>query len=204
MARDYKARPSETKKGASIWSGILIGVLVGLVLAVVVAVWLGRSNPFADRLQSADTKPAADVPAKPAKSPNQVIDPLAKSGGATTNDKPRFDFYNILQGNETAVTDQEAKQAQAAKAAEQYYLQAGAFPNAEDADNLKARLALMGYEAAIQTVEIPDKGVWHRVRLGPYKIDEANSTRDTLAQNKIQVSMIKIKNQSDGTQSKPN
>ena len=49
-----------------------------------------------------------------------------------------------------------------------YYLQAGAFQNAADADNLKARLALAGLEAQIQTATVPDKGVWHRVRMGPY------------------------------------
>lgn len=205
MARDYKSRPAEKKKkGSSVWPGILIGLLVGLAAAAAIAVWVGRSNPFAPREPANDNKPVPEHEAKSKKPSNQVIDPLAKATTPDDTEKPRFDFYKILPGNETAATDQDAKPAQTAKAEDQYYLQAGAFPNPADADNLKARLALMGFEAAIQTIEIPDKGVWHRVRLGPYKIDEANKTRDTLAQNKIQASLVKIKNQNDTSQSKPN
>lgn len=200
MARDYKSRPSEKKKGSSVWPGIMIGLLVGLLAAAAIAIWVGRSNPFAEREAGSD-KPAAEH-GKTDKTNKQIVDPLAKA--TADADKPRFDFYKILPGKETAATDQGVKQDQPAKAEEQYFLQAGAFPNPEDADNLKARLALMGFEAAIQTVDIPGKGTWHRVRLGPYKIDEANKTRDSLAQNKIDASLVKIKNQNDGTQSKSN
>lgn len=203
MARDYKSRPAEKKKSSSIWPGIIIGLLVGLAAAAAVAVWVGRSNPFVDREHATDNA-SAKQPPHSGKSSNRIIDPLANAEAPTTPDKPRFDFYKILPGNETAGSDQDTKHAQAPKVIEQYYLQAGAFPNAEDADNLKARLALMGLEAAIQTVDIPNKGIWHRVRLGPYPVDEANKTRDTLAQNKITVSMVKIKNQNDTNPSKSN
>ena len=203
MARDYKSRPAEKKKSSSIWPGIIIGLLVGLAVAAAVAVWVGRSNPFVDREHTTDNA-SAKRPNPSGKSSNRIIDPLANAEAPTTTDKPRFDFYKILPGNETTGSDQEAKHTPAPKVIEQYYLQAGAFPNAEDADNLKARLALMGYEAAIQTVDIPNKGIWHRVRLGPYPIDEASKTRDSLAQNKITASMVKIKNQNDTNTSKPN
>ena len=39
------------------------------------------------------------------------------------------------------------------------FLQAGAFQSAPDADNLKARLALLGMQASVQTTTLPDKGV---------------------------------------------
>jgi len=76
---------------------------------------------------------------------------------------------------------------------EMFFLQAGAFPNATDADNLKARLALLGVEATIQTATLPDKGVWHRVRIGPYaSIEELNRARDTLKQNGYDTSLVKV------------
>ena len=56
----------------------------------------------------------------------------------------------------------------AAKAGERFWLQAGSFAGESDAENLKARLALAGWEAAVQKAEIPDKGTRYRVRLGPY------------------------------------
>lgn len=203
MARDYKSRPAEKKKSRSIWPGIIIGLLVGLAIAAAVAVWVGRSNPFVDR-EHAENDTTAKHPAPSAKSSNRIVDPLANAEAPATSDKPRFDFYKILPGNETAGPDQATKHTQTPQVIEQYYLQAGAFPNAEDADNLKARLALMGLEATIQTVDIPNKGIWHRVRLGPYPLDEANKTRDTLTQNKITVSMVKIRNQNNTNSSKSN
>ena len=45
-----------------------------------------------------------------------------------------------------------------------YYLQAGAFQSAVRCGQLKARLALAGLEAQIQTATLPDNSVWHRVR----------------------------------------
>jgi cell division protein FtsN len=73
-------------------------------------------------------------------------------------------------------------------------LQAGAFQNAADADNLKARLALLGFEATIETSTMADKGTLHRVRVGPYtSVEELNRTRDTLKQNGVQTTLIKLR-----------
>lgn len=56
------------------------------------------------------------------------------------------------------------------------FLQTGSFQSAADADNQKAKLALMGAEAEVQQVMLQDK-VWYRVRLGPFKkMDEASTT----------------------------
>ena len=48
------------------------------------------------------------------------------------------------------------------------YLQVGAFENPNEADNLKARLALSGIQASAQRTQLPDGRVVHRVRIGPY------------------------------------
>ncbi|HTA65042.1 MAG TPA: SPOR domain-containing protein, partial [Xanthomonadaceae bacterium] len=49
----------------------------------------------------------------------------------------------------------------------QYLLQAGAFRNNEQADDLKARIAMLGLIGHVETVQTPS-GEMHRVRLGPY------------------------------------
>jgi cell division protein FtsN len=73
-------------------------------------------------------------------------------------------------------------------------LQAGAFSNAPEADNMKARLALLGVEAMIQTTPAADKGLLHRVRMGPYtSVDELNRTRETLKQNGISTTLIRVR-----------
>ena len=74
-----------------------------------------------------------------------------------------------------------------------YFLQVGSFQAATEADNMKARLALLGLEAIIQTANIPDKGVWHRVRIGPFtNIDDMNRARSLLAQNNLSSSLVKV------------
>ena len=72
-----------------------------------------------------------------------------------------------------------------------YLLQVGSFPNAVDADNLKARLAMLGLEASVQVAEVPDKGVWHRVHMGPYASrEEVKNVQLILKQNGISATPI--------------
>ena len=85
-----------------------------------------------------------------------------------------------------------SKSGSAAAAQEIYFLQAGSFPNAEDADKLKAKLAMLGMEASVQIAFIPDKGTWHRVRLGPYKgADEMSKTRAVLKKNGVEATPMR-------------
>ena len=77
-----------------------------------------------------------------------------------------------------------------------YFIQAGSFQNPADADNQKARLAILGFESSVEPANLPDKGVWYRVRMGPYaKLDDINKVRQALAQNGIDASLIKVKDQ---------
>jgi cell division protein FtsN len=173
--------------------GLFIGLFVGLAIALGVAFYLNKTPiPFGK------TKPATKD--EGAKTPTVAGMPQ----GATTKDRPKFDFYKILPGAEESVTEKELKEAaRAAKAAEgakaeaaraTYYIQAGSFQNPADADNQKAKLALLGLEAAVEPTSLPDKGTWYRVRLGPYaKIDDLNRVRQNLAQNGIDASLVKLK-----------
>jgi DedD protein len=47
-------------------------------------------------------------------------------------------------------------------------VQAGSFRAAEDARSLRDRLARKDYPAFVQQVDLGDRGIWHRVRIGPY------------------------------------
>lgn len=190
--KDYKPRPREKKRkpvGGTLL-GIFIGLVLGLAIATAAAIYVTNSPvPFVNKTQSTRaTPPQAD----------QKLADAAKAGQA---EKPKFDFYKILPGQEEPVTDRELKSA-AAKQADKpgaprdlYVVQAGAFQNPADADNLKARLALMGLQASVEPANLPDKGTWYRVRLGPYtQLDEINRVRQTLAQNGVDASLVKIKN----------
>jgi len=199
VTKDYKKAqrlPGRRSGGGSLLLGILIGLILGLAIALAVAWYINKvPSPFLGRQppasKSEPPKAAAGVP--PAKR-----DELPAKSAET---KPRFDFYKILPGNEEPATDQQLREAQkgsAAKTKEAFFLQAGAFQNGADADNLKARLALLGIEAAVQTISLPDKGVWYRVRVGPYtSVEELTRTRDTLKQNGVNTSLIKVREATD-------
>ena len=72
-----------------------------------------------------------------------------------------------------------------------YYLQAGAFREIDDAENTRAKLALLGFEASIS--EKPNEsGVLHRVRVGPFpQVDAMNKARAKLIDSGIDVAIVK-------------
>lgn len=169
----------------------LIGLFVGLVLGVVIAagvVWyLNRSHspfqnkdgllPSAERGKGATAGAAESLPAKP-------------------GEKQRFDFYNILPGGQDAAPAPKAPPpaADAPIVNESYFLQAGAFQKKADAENLKGELALLGIEAAVSEVTLPEKGKMYRVRSGPYaKAEEMNRVRTQLSQGGVQATVVKVK-----------
>ena len=111
-----------------------------------------------------------------------------------SEEKPRFDFYSILPGNEAPATKspQEPPRSPSAPVKETFYLQAGAFQSPAEADNMKARLAMLGIEAAVRSNATTERGTLHRVRIGPFeRVEEVNRTRDTLKQNGIETTLIK-------------
>ena len=166
-------RNSGRSGGSTIFTGVLIGLIIGAVLAVGVALWATHNNPF--KLVTPERAPAKTAPAP--------VHP------ATPDAAPSFDFYKVLPSD----APNELPPTPDAKAnTPLYYLQAGAFQSPADADNLKAQLALLGIEAVIQTNDMGDKGVFHRVRIGPLRaMDEVNRTRTLLTQNNIPATLVK-------------
>ena len=191
MSFDYKqVQPLRPDSSSSFLIGLFFGFLLGLGVAAGIAIYFFKTPiPFSDRPKPADIKPLAGD--------QKAVEP-AKA--AKADEKPRFDFYRILPGKEEPVTERQVRESakQAAKPGapkESYFLQVGSFPNPADADNLKARLALMGMEANVEPANVAGKGVWYRVRLGPYtRVDEINRVRQQLTQNGVDVSLVKVTN----------
>jgi len=195
-----RRRPASSRKsgfGGTLF-GIFIGVALGLSLAAAVAFYLMKAgNPYVSASPAASRDVSKETP-------------KSGRGEAAAPEKPRFDFYKILPGGEeprvpkaavppsdkaVAKVDERAAQTdkdKAAKAAERFWLQAGSFANEADAEDLKARLALAGWEAAIQPVSLPEKGQRFRVRLGPYdNTDELSRMKSELAKRGFEVAVIK-------------
>ena len=72
-----------------------------------------------------------------------------------------------------------------------YLLQVGAFPNAADAETLKAKLALQGFIANVQSVNVGGQN-YHRVRLGPFpSATDLESTKQRLSSAGIKAIALK-------------
>ncbi|SFE66974.1 SPOR domain-containing protein [Nitrosomonas sp. Nm166] len=85
-----------------------------------------------------------------------------------------------------------APQTKNTKPIEKYFLQAGSFRKNDDAENLKARLALLGVLASVQPIDLAEKGIWYRVRVGPFtKKEDVDETSASLRENGIATQFIK-------------
>jgi cell division protein FtsN len=73
-----------------------------------------------------------------------------------------------------------------------YVLQAGSYKRFEDADRVKAQLALQGIESTVQRVSI-DNNTWHRVRVGPITdIAELNRVRQRLTEAEVDFLVVRV------------
>ena len=199
--------------------GLLLGVVISLAVALWLN---RLSNPFVEKGRApepiskvAPAQPQAPAEAakaaeKAAKGAVPATGTPDKTAAAKSPERPRFEFYRILPG-EKEVGEKEAAAAPKstppaaplAKAGsspaapkphsgETYWLQAGAFTEEREADNLKAKIALTGLEASVRPVSIPDKGTLYRVRLGPYQsLDDANRIKGALTQNGVGAAIIR-------------
>jgi cell division protein FtsN len=161
----------------------------------------------------------------PAATAPQASEPaVADSGKPKEPPKKSYDFYKVLEANEVVIPDAEltekARAEQQAKSAAnatpgatatptpgvapatasggRYILQAGSYPDAKGADEIKAKLALLGFQANVQPVTVNGKQ-WNRVRLGPYaSASDLESAKRSLSDNGINA--IALKEQPPGQQ----
>ncbi|MEJ2390327.1 MAG: SPOR domain-containing protein [Gammaproteobacteria bacterium] len=203
MPRDYAKNSSKrTKKPGQLpgWAWMLGGLSIGLFVAFLVYlnndIHPGKKTnivrAFKETLQDARSVRKHDAKAPP---PPPQDKHKAKTA---VKPKPSFDFYTILPELEVAVPEQEIA-AQSKKPASQqdnktnYILQAGSFRDYKQADQLKAKLALQGIEAKIQSVQV-NQDTWHRVRIGPiHEMARLTATLRRLKQQKIPVIIVKSK-----------
>jgi len=201
--------------------GIVIGLVIGLAIAVVVALVITKgSTPFTDKGhatkstettagQAADpNKPmygnkeaareaAKDFVKEPPKAP-PAADPLqavVDKIQATPTPAPAPKAAPAIPAASNVAPQPVAKPAPAAADAGDdkfiYYLQAGAFREIADAENARAKLALLGFEANVSD-RATDTGVLHRVRLGPFnQVETMNKVRSKLSENGIDVAVVR-------------
>jgi cell division protein FtsN len=204
MARNNRNtnRPTMTQQshrgGGGWFLGLLIGLIIGLAFAAGLA-WYIYTRPSDLRRPEHVPEPqpieevaptiqeggASGTP-QPAQQ-NQAPPVIPPSAPAQAPAPPNFSFYDILPGEKPSTPNEpETKLPR-----EVWWLQVAALRDAKDADRLKAKLALLGLSAQVQNAK-GDKGVLYRVRVGPYKTEDAAlGALDTLSANKYEPRLFK-------------
>lgn len=207
---------SPLRQRGSTLTGVIIGLIVGLGIAVAVALVITKgASPFTDRSNKmgrpADLEPSqASDPNKPMygnRAPVPQVPPAqpkAPTPAPATQQQPDSDplgaaIAGMQEPRPSAApapaapvnTAAPAPGAAAVTDGYIYYLQAGAFREMSDAENTRAKLALLGFEAAI-TDRSTDSGVLHRVRVGPYtQVEAVNKARAKLLDSGIDVAIVR-------------
>jgi len=167
MPADYKSRGHVREKKplpGFVW--LLAGLAIGLFVALLV--YLDAQPKTTGSFSSAVQNELNKIKPQPK--------PRADKKTTAARQEPKFNFYTILPELEVLIPDSETRPPENKSkpgitreitSGKQYILQAGSFRKQDDADKLKASLALLGFEASVQHVTINHED-WHRVRLGPY------------------------------------
>lgn len=195
-------RSSHARRGGGsatpAWAWLLGGILIGIVLSAV-AIFGGMAPGLR---APATPEPAANAPAR--------TEPAADEAAPA---RPRYEFYSVLPEQEVVIPDSELRervraetpaantdpaQATAATApatAVRYRLQAGSYRDPRPAEEAKARLALLGVSASVQSVNI-NGATYHRVYVGPFdSAAEVERVKQQLADSGMQAIAVREQTQ---------
>jgi cell division protein FtsN len=188
--------------------GLIIGLLVGLAVALVVALYVSKVPvPFVDKLpQRTADQDAAEAERNKNWNPNA---PLAGKAGVPPSAGSDADAQTAAQAASGASAPTAAAgiplppgtvPAAAARPpaldprpeVTGLFIQAGAFGKPEDAEQQRARLAMLGFSARISERDQGGRLVY-RVRVGPYETrEETQGPMDRLQAAGIEVSLVRV------------
>lgn len=203
-------------------AGLITGVCVVIALYLVEAV-----PGFIDNHPDPAISPAPLPIPEPIGLDGKRTDKRQQEGTQPRTPAPKFDFYTILPEMEVSVPEWETdappppsestakneieaedetetrttaakdKPALTATEDDRYILQIGSFRRPDEAERVKANLALLGVNTEIQRVVIDGGDVWHRVRAGPYQNARTlNQARQRLIDNNVDFMLLKLKRDS--------
>jgi cell division protein FtsN len=155
-------------------SPFMAGLAAGLLFAGGLALYITQSPlPFVDRVGTRADSKSATAKGQSTADPNKSL--LPKDVGIMESPAEA--------GIEPSVVS---------PAGMSYLIQVGAFKTPEDAEQMRARMAILGFEAKVSNVD-RDGMVLHRVRLGPYpSIEDLNRARSRVEENGIESVIIRV------------
>ncbi len=196
--------------------GLVVGLLVGLSLALGVALYITKAPiPFVNKVP-----PRTAEQDKAEAERNKNWDPNAPLGARGTG-KPGISAAPTVVPASTALPTAPAMQAAAASAAAPrsnrdaaallagsaasaprsttsgvdpfvYFVQVGAYSNADEAEQQRGKLAMSGLTAKITEREQAGRTIY-RVRLGPYnRKDDADALQIRLTESSIDARLVRV------------
>jgi len=194
MPTDYKGRgDGRSKKPLPGFVWLLGGLTIGLFVALLV--YLDKQPDVTANFGAAVQKELNKIK----KRADEVTTDSNDKKTSSDKNEPKFNFYTILPELEVLIPDSETQPPEKRPASsiaednKKYVLQAGSFKNKNDAEKLKASLALLGFQANIQSVTV-NSTPWHRVRIGPYsQSNDLYDKIDQLQQNGIKAIAMELK-----------
>jgi len=201
--------------------GLIVGVLVGLALALAVALYVTKVPvPFINKVpQRTPEQDAAEVERNKSWDPNAPlatkpgVRPVAPSGSAvaptvppaTTTvpapTRPASAAADAARPPRDAAATQSGADGAAASAVQSakpgvdpfvYFVQVGAFGKPEDAEQQRAKLAMLGFSAKVTEREQAGR-LMYRVRLGPYPgRDEAEGAQARLQSGGETAALVRV------------
>jgi cell division protein FtsN len=194
MPKDYKNIKPKNKTNSVGYTkqlkSFFAGLTVGLCVAIVVYFYQHDRGQQTQTIQAQVT----------------VENSVPELDSSDDTPPPSFDFYQILPNMEVNVSEWEAEEDETIEEKVEprseksaiYILQIGSFKQYDAADEVKAKLALMGISADIQRVVINGKDIRHRVRVGPYGDQEKLSmVRQQLTENNLNYMLLKLKSENE-------
>ena len=175
MTHDFAKRHTTMNSSApSIpgWVWFLTGLVAGIFISFLA--YLGKIVPSDPQTRGLSVLPKAE--------PDQIVEEM------------QFDFYDLFPRSEVAILEEYNTEGLRAESDGPFanLLQAGSFPHADDADQLRAELILLGMEVFVKEIKI-DGDKWYRVMVGPLATDlDLNRTQDKLAEAEIESIPLKV------------
>ena len=127
-----------------------------------------------------EEKPTQTVPIKPQKSIEAVIESATKEEKKVSSEKVASTKPAKAAGETKKEDSKESAKKEpdppAAKEEKQFFVQVASFPAEKDAAHKESELKKRGYRALVVKAEIPGKGTYYRVRIGPFnRLDRAKA-----------------------------
>ena len=192
MPKDYKhvLNKNAVETGGNSIAPFFAGVCAGLLVTTVVIFQFIKTELV---------EPVTEEEEVVTLEPEEEKVSLAKLVEQDQIEEPTYEFYKILPDLEINVSewDETISPVENTNPTKTepgvYVLQVGSFRKLEAADEVKAKLALLGINADIQRVVINGQDVFHRVRVGPYNTpDKLEAAQSRLIDNDLNFKLLKL------------